>query len=279
MLKITLGEKLLILISQIIKQIKIARMYKITIISGIITQTFFAIFKNYVLIAFVGSNVQSSPMNEFQTTTYIWLTQILFGIVPWTVNRADFDSIRKGTIALDLIKPTSIFNLIFSKTLSWKLVGMLSRGIPIFLLSLILSLIFPNMGLELKLPNTMHFLLFIVAVFLAIQLSTLITTSMYCLAFYFTSITNFVSTIGSVAYILSGMVIPLSFFPKWILGGLNLQPFKYIVDLPAQIFNGIYDMNTAIIGIFIQIMWIIIFYAINYIIYKDIEGKIELNGG
>lgn len=279
MLKITLGEKLLILISQIIKQIKIARMYKITIISGIVTQTFFAIFKNYVLIAFVGSNVQSSPMNEFQTTTYIWLTQILFGIVPWTVNRADFDSIRKGTIALDLIKPTSIFNLIFSKTLSWKLVGMLSRGIPIFLLSLILSLIFPNMGLELKLPNTMHFLLFIVAVFLAIQLSTLITTSMYCLAFYFTSITNFVSTIGSVAYILSGMVIPLSFFPKWILGGLNLQPFKYIVDLPAQIFNGIYDMNTSIIGIFIQIMWIIIFYAINYIIYKDIEGKIELNGG
>lgn len=279
MLKITLGEKLLILISQIIKQIKIARMYKITIISGIVTQTFFAIFKNYVLIAFVGSNVQSSPMNEFQTTTYIWLTQILFGIVPWTVNRADFDSIRKGTIALDLIKPTSIFNLIFSKTLSWKLVGMLSRGIPIFLLSLILSLVFPNMGLELKLPNTMHFLLFIVAVFLAIQLSTLITTSMYCLAFYFTSITNFVSTIGSVAYILSGMVIPLSFFPKWILGGLNLQPFKYIVDLPAQIFNGIYDMNTAIIGIFIQIMWIIIFYAINYIIYKDIEGKIELNGG
>lgn len=279
MLKITLGEKLLILISQIIKQIKIARMYKITIISGIVTQTFFAIFKNYILIAFVGSNVQSSPMNEFQTTTYIWLTQILFGIVPWTVNRADFDSIRKGTIALDLIKPTSIFNLIFSKTLSWKLVGMLSRGIPIFLLSLILSLIFPNMGLELKLPNTMHFLLFIVAVFLAIQLSTLITTSMYCLAFYFTSVTNFVSTIGSVAYILSGMVIPLSFFPKWILGGLNLQPFKYIVDLPAQIFNGIYDMNTAIIGIFIQIMWIIIFYAINYIIYKDIEGKIELNGG
>ena len=279
MLKITLGEKLLILISQIIKQIKIARMYKITIISGIVTQTFFAIFKNYVLIAFVGSNVQSSPMNEFQTTTYIWLTQILFGIVPWTVNRADFDSIRKGTIALDLIKPTSIFNLIFSKTLSWKLVGMLSRGIPIFLLSLILSLIFPNMGLELKLPNTMHFLLFIVAVFLAIQLSTLITTSMYCLAFYFTSITNFVSTIGSVAYILSGMVIPLSFFPKWILGGLNLQPFKYIVDLPAQIFNRVYDMNTAIVGIFIQIMWIIIFYAINYIIYKDIEGKIELNGG
>ena len=279
MLKITLGEKLLILISQIIKQIKLARMYKITIISGIVTQTFFAIFKNYVLIAFVGSNVQSSPMNEFQATTYIWLTQILFGIVPWTVNRADFDSIRKGTIALDLIKPTSIFNLIFSKTLSWKLVGMLSRGIPIFLLSLILSLIFPNMGLELKLPNTMHFLLFIVAVFLAIQLSTLITTSMYCLAFYFTSITNFVSTIGSVAYILSGMVIPLSFFPKWILGGLNLQPFKYIVDLPAQIFNGVYDMNTAIVGIFIQIMWIIIFYTINYIIYKDIEGKIELNGG
>lgn len=269
----------MILISQIIKQIKLARMYKITIISGIVTQTFFAIFKNYVLIAFVGSNVLSSPMNEFQTTTYIWLTQILFGIVPWTVNRADFDSIRKGTIALDLIKPTSIFNLIFSKTLSWKLVGMLSRGIPIFLLSLILSFLFPNMGLELNLPNTMHFLLFIVAIFLAIQLSTLITTSMYCLAFYFTSITNFVSTIGSVAYILSGMVIPLSFFPKWILGGLNLQPFKYIVDLPAQIFNGVYDMNTAIVGIFIQIMWIIIFYAINYIIYKDIEGKIELNGG
>ncbi len=274
-----LGEISLILFSQIIKQFKIERRYKIALISGIVTQIFFAIFKNYILIAFVGSNEQSSPMSELQTTSYIWLTQILFCIVPWTVNRSDFDSIRKGTVALDLIKPTSIFNLIFSKTVSRKLVEMVSRGVPIFLLSLMISLTFPNSGLQLALPNIANFLLFIVAVFLAVQLSALITTCIYCLAFYFTSITNFVSTIGSVAYILSGMVIPLRFFPKAVLDILNVQPFRYIVDLPAQIFNGLYDIKDSFFGILVQIMWIIIFYLINYIVYRDIEGKIEINGG
>lgn len=274
-----LGGISLILVSQIIKQIKIVKIYKIALISGIVTQIFFAIFKNYILISFVGSNEQLSPMSESQTTSYIWLTQILFGIVPWTVNRSDFDSIRKGTVALDLIKPTSIFNLIFSKTVSWKFVGMMARGIPIFLLSLILSFAFPNIGLRLSLPNMSNFLLFIISILLAVQLSTLITTSMYCLAFYFTSITNFVSTIGSVAYILSGMVIPLSFFPKGISDFLNIQPFRYIVDLPAQIFNGLYDNKDSIFGILVQIMWIIIFYVLNLIVYRDIEGKIEINGG
>lgn len=274
-----LGGISLILVSQIIKQIKIVKIYKIALISGIVTQIFFAIFKNYILISFVGSNEQLSPMSEFQTTSYIWLTQILFGIVPWTVNRSDFDSIRKGTVALDLIKPTSIFNLIFSKTVSWKFVGMMARGIPIFLFSLILSFAFPNIGLRLSLPNMSNFLLFIISILLAVQLSTLITTSMYCLAFYFTSITNFVSTIGSVAYILSGMVIPLSFFPKGISDFLNIQPFRYIVDLPAQIFNGLYDNKDSIFGILVQIIWIIIFYVLNLIVYRDIEGKIEINGG
>ncbi|MCY7079211.1 ABC transporter permease [Streptococcus oralis] len=269
----------MILVSQIIKQIKIVKIYKIALISGIVTQIFFAIFKNYILISFVGSDEQLSPMSEFQTTSYIWLTQILFGIVPWTVNRSDFDSIRKGTVALDLIKPTSIFNLIFSKTVSWKFVGMMARGIPIFLFSLILSFAFPNIGLRLSLPNMSNFLLFIISILLAVQLSTLITTSMYCLAFYFTSITNFVSTIGSVAYILSGMVIPLSFFPKGISDFLNIQPFRYIVDLPAQIFNGLYDNKDSIFGILVQIIWIIIFYVLNLIVYRDIEGKIEINGG
>lgn len=274
-----LGGISLILVSQIIKQIKIVKIYKIALISGIVTQIFFAIFKNYILISFVGSDEQLSPMSEFQTTSYIWLTQILFGIVPWTVNRSDFDSIRKGTVALDLIKPTSIFNLIFSKTVSWKFVGMMARGIPIFLFSLILSFAFPNIGLRLSLPNMSNFLLFIISILLAVQLSTLITTSMYCLAFYFTSITNFVSTIGSVAYILSGMVIPLSFFPKGISDFLNIQPFRYIVDLPAQIFNGLYDNKDSIFGILVQIIWIIIFYVLNLIVYRDIEGKIEINGG
>lgn len=269
----------MILISQMIKQIKLVKVYKVAIISGIVTQMFFAIFKNYILIAFVGSNEQLSPMSEIQTTSYIWLTQILFGIVPWTVNQNDFNSIRTGTVALDLIKPIDIFNFIFAKTISWKLVGMLVRGLPIFLLSLVVFNIFPSIGLSMHVPNLTYFLLFMISVILATVLSTLITTCLYCLAFYFTSITNFVSIIGSVAYVLSGMIIPLSFFPKSILNILRFQPFKYIVDTPALIYTASYNIENSLVGILIQILWIIFLYFINSRLYKNIECKIEINGG
>lgn len=267
------------LLSQIVKEFKISKKFIFAIISGIITQMFFAIFKIYTLNAFVTSNETISPMNGVQTTVYIWITQLMFMLVPWNVNWKDFDSVRTGSIALDLIKPVGIFEIIFSKTFAWRFVNFLNRSIPMFLIVAYIFKIFNFKSVYIPVPKLETFVLFIISLILSIILSTLITVFLYSLSFIFVSISNVIGIIGSLAFVLSGMVIPLSFYPKVLLTFLNFQPFKFIVDTPALIFNEVYDIKNSMLQILLQILWIFIFYIMSYKIYKKVTDKLEINGG
>lgn len=249
------------------------------IVSGIVTQVFFATFKIVTLNAFVIGNEAISPMSSDQTILYVWVTQMLFAIVPWNVNGKDFDSIRTGSIASELIKPVGLFKLIFVKTISWRMVNFLTRAIPIFFIASVLFRLLSLNNLIIQLPALAHFLLFILSITFSLILSTLITVLLYSLAFFFTSISNFIGAISSIAFVLSGMVIPLSFYPKQLSFFLEYQPFKFIVDTPALIFNESYTINHSVRQLIMQVVWIFVLLTITSLVYQKIENKIEINGG
>ncbi|CAM3074900.1 ABC transporter permease [Streptobacillus ratti] len=267
------------LLSQIIKEMKLSKKFVISIISGIVTQLFFAIFRIYTITAFVSQNELLSPMSVSQTITYIWMTQFLFMIVPWNINWKDFDSIRTGTISIDLIRPVSIFNSIFSKTFSWRLVGFLVRSVPMFIIVLLIFPIFNLSEISIILPKIYIFFFFLISIFLSTILSSLITVSIYSLCFIFTSISNFIGLITSLTFMLSGMIIPLSFYPKELVVYLKYQPFKFIVDTPALIFNGVYDYKEIFLQIMIQLIWIFIFYKYSKKVYEKFTSRLEIYGG
>lgn len=270
---------ILVLISQIIKELKISRYYLFGIFSGVITQLFFAIFKIYTLTAFVGGNESISPMNISQTVLYVWVTQILFAIVPWNVNGKDFDSVRTGAIATELIKPVDLFKLIYAKTISWRMVGFLTRAIPLFIIASVGFSLLGFSDLIIKIPSKDYCFVFLISVSLSLILSTLITVLLYTLAFFFTSIANFIGVISSIAFVLSGMIIPLTFYPEQLSLFLNYQPFKFIVDTPALILNQSYTITESINQLFFQFFWIVILFVANFLAYQRIENRIEINGG
>lgn len=267
------------LCSQIIKEMKISERFKISIISGIITQMLFAIFKIFTITAFVSQSELLSPMTSSQTITYIWMTQFLFMIVPWNVNWKDFESIRTGSISIDLIRPVSIFNSIFSKTFAWRFIGFLARSIPMFFLVLVLFPLFNLSEISIILPKLHIVFLFFISLLLSLILSSLITVSIYSLSFIFTSISNFIGLITSIAFVLSGMIIPLSFYPVKLVKFLEYQPFKFIVDTPALIFNGVYNEKEIFFQIVMQIIWIFIFYMYSKLAYEKLTDKLEIYGG
>lgn len=265
--------------SQVIKEFKISKYFMFGIISGIVTQLFFATFKIVTLNAFVSGNEAASPMNTSQTALYVWVTQMLFAIVPWNVNGKDFDSIRTGSIASELIRPIGLFKLIFVKTISWRMVSFLTRAIPIFFIASILFHLLSLDELIIQLPTFGYFLMFLISVTFSLILSTLITVLLYSLAFFFTSISNFIGAISSLAFVLSGIIIPLAFYPKQLLFFLEHQPFKFIVDTPALIFNESYTIHDSIRQLIMQVIWIVVLLFITNLVYQKVENKIEINGG
>ena len=82
-----------------------------------------------------------------------------------------------------------------------------------------------------------------------------------------------------VSDILSGMIIPIPFFPKYLQNITNLLPFRYITDFPFRLYVGNISINEGFIGIIIQIIWIVILVILGRLITKKALKKAVIQGG
>ena len=57
-----------------------------------------------------------------------------------------------------------------------------------------------------------------------------------------------------ISDILSGLVIPLPFFPNYLIKISNLFPFRYITEFPFRFYVGNISVSEGINGIIIQII-------------------------
>ena len=62
----------------------------------------------------------------------------------------------------------------------------------------------------------------------------------------------------SLGDILSGLVVPIPFFPKFLQIISSYLPFQYISDLPFRIYVGNISINKCLQGITIQLVWLLL---------------------
>ena len=82
-----------------------------------------------------------------------------------------------------------------------------------------------------------------------------------------------------LADILSGLTIPIPFFPLFLQKISNILPFRYISDLPFRVFVGNIGIKEGLISIVFQIIWIIILVLLGKIIMKKALRKAVIQGG
>lgn len=259
---------------------KIARVFGMAVVSGVITQIFFAFFKILVLDAFViQTNGNMGTYQSEELITYIWITQAFFLISPWSVIWEDLDLIRSGNIAYELIRPVGLHTLFFYRTLSHRLVNTMIRAVPIITFGTFVLKILRLDYYSIKINIDISLMLFILSIICSFILSTSITIFIYSITFYTTSATNFIGIFGSLATILTGNLLPLYLFPDFLQPILMMQPFKGLVDTPAQILTGQYNIGESILYICLQLFWVMAFNGINRIMFKNATKRIVVQGG
>ena len=75
---------------------------------------------------------------------------------------------------------------------------------------------------------------------------------------------------------LSGLLAPVSSFPYYVKSWIFLTPFPYLIDFPASILSG--NQGNIIEGIFIQILWITLFFSIFKKVWKSGTKKFTAMG-
>jgi len=113
--------------------------------------------------------------------------------------------------------------------------------------------------------NAIFLILFLIISTLTSQLLNSIIGYM---AFWLVNAEAVMWSFGVFLNLLSGLFIPLDFFPEWNVSILEKTPFASWGYLPAKIYLGLFDLNKLIELLVTHILWIVILLLFNKIIFK-----------
>ena len=250
--------------------------YRMAAWAGIATQFFFGFVYIMVYVAFYESGGDHLPMELSQVVTYLWLNQALLALVnQFSRDQELFKLIREGGISYELTRPKNLYFMWYFKVIGQRLANVLLRFIPLILVTSLLPYPF-HFGGPASFP---HFLLFLVSLGFGTLLVTALTVFYPIVMLTTMNEKGIVNLIITVADILSGIVVPIPFFPKFLQVISSLLPFQYISDLPFRIYVGNISINDGVFGICIQAIWIVLFILIGNFMMKRSLKRVVVQGG
>lgn len=164
--------------------------------------------------------------------------------------------IRDGNINQFLLKPVDYlwFRLcmFFSGRVTYLSVAAIPLGL--FILSLSKYFVAPRDATTLA--------LFLVSTFLTALLQFFLSYAMAMLAFWVLEVSTFIFIMYAFEYMASGHLFPLDILPRQIEQVLYYTPFPYQLFFPVAVYMGKFTGAELARGFALQVMWVIIGYAI-----------------
>ena len=244
--------------------------------AGIATQFFFGFVYIMVYIAFYKSGGKDIPMTLSQMVTYIWLGQGFLALInQYARDHELFKLVKDGGISYELTRPKNLYFMWYFKVLGGRLAGVTLRVFPL----LIVTFLLPK-PYGFSLPS--NFSIFIVF-FLSLFMGTLLVTGLVVLypiiTLHTMSEKGIVNMVMTISDILSGLIVPIPFFPLFLQKISRVLPFQYISDLPFRIYVGNISIENGIYGIIIQLFWLIVVVLLGQILLTKSMKRVVVQGG
>jgi len=207
-----------------------------------------------------------------QMTTYVVLARILASQFSGGINREIGRWIYDGTISVELLRPYFFLQTLLAKRIGEFMFFVCFKAIPIGGLYI---LFFKGNGAK----NIISIVTFCISIILSIIIMFFLECLVGLLSFYTLSDWGLVFTKNAICALLSGGIVPLFLFPKWLAVILNYMPFAGMVSTPINLFLGKYNEKEIIYVFMTQIIWIIGLGLLLYIFYRKAIRNIVVQGG
>jgi ABC-2 type transport system permease protein len=195
------------------------------------TQLFWGLIRMMIFEAFYALNLKKQPLTREQMVTYVWLGQALLGLLPWGIDSQLKDQIRSGAVVYDLLRPLDLYFHWYCRAIAARTAPTLLRSVPLFIIA--------GLFFGLKAPESISAGLGWAALtFLALLLNCAFMNIVTISMLWTVSGEGINRLAPPVVYALSGMMIPLQFFPDRIQPLIHFLPFRDMVDIPFRIYIG-----------------------------------------
>lgn len=224
--------------------------YRMATAAGVFTNTIFGFIKVSIMLAAIGTaGGELSGYTAIQAATYVWLTQALLASVEAFGTRDLSRRIHQGDIAVDLLRPIPLLALMYAQKLGRAAFLLLGRGLPPLLIGALVT------GLALP-EDPASYLLGAVSVLLAITVAFLADTMVNMAAFFLVEVRGLASVYRTVMNLLSGFLIPIVWFPDWLLTIALATPFPSMIQTPIDTLSGRVPPAEALDMMAVQVAWL-----------------------
>ena len=250
--------------------------YRAAALAGMSTQFFFGFVFVSVYIAFYNSGSGNLPMELKDVVTYVWLGQAFFSVIYlWYKDKEIVDLIKSGNLAYELIRPQKIYFMWFSKIYGDRLSNLVLRMAPVIIVGMILPGAYK---MHIFIP-ILRFLLFIIAIILSNILMISLVLFYHVIFLYTLDDKGIMAIFTVLSDVLSGLTIPIPFFPEFLQKISNILPFRYVTDFPFRLYVGCIPYKECLVSYFVQIIWIVILIFSGYFLTKNALKKVQVQGG
>lgn len=245
----------------------ISASYKITIEhrANMLVANFQSIFALFILFYFWRSVYEGKDViNGYtfaQIVTYYFLIRVTYNRISTFGADVLAKAIKSGEITRELVKPINYIYYSIARNFVAAFIWAIGNLAAILLFSYFLYSV-------LVIPSIINFLFFSVVFVLNGILSILINAIIGSVGFWITEVTHLKTITSQLIALFSGGLIPIAFFPQWTQGILNILPFRFLIQFPADVFLGKLSVPEVIVNILILIMWLVVCYCLASVVFK-----------
>lgn len=246
--------------------------YKIANYSGFVVNTFFFVVRAYIFMALYEHRGVVAGYNVIEAITFTGITQAMLMTVGIFGGREISDAVRTGALATDLMKPIDYQSFALSNQLGSSFYYFLFRGLPIFS---IMVIFFPW-----KPPHSLTALvLFFPSLASAATITFCLSFMVGLSAFWLLDESGVKQIVMGAGVLLSGFIIPVSFFPSGFGRICEWLPFVGQSYVPVAIYLGKYVGGQMISMLVRQMVWMAILIMLGRAFMSLAVRKVVIQGG
>lgn len=220
--------------------------------------------------ALYAQNAMPSHLPLHAMITYATVALLMSLILEVDGTRLIREKLREGTIATDLMKPINVPLYFFSDGAGQTL---------LHAILVIPSLLFALLLVHIDVPRWPVLLAFGVSFGLGYGVNFFINFLMNSVAFWTLETFAMQLIVRWISDLLSGQIIPLTFFPGALGRIVNALPFAAVYSTPLLIYVGVIPPAGWKTAIAVQILWLALFAGLAAVVWRAAARHVVVQGG
>lgn len=248
-----------------------ATAYRGNLIVGVLSNFIITAVMFYIWQVIYAANVTIGSYNWEDMKTYLFISFICNSTLSWAAETKISKKIITGEITSDLIKPMGFMRMTFFETAG--------AGVPVSVISIsIMTVVAVFMKIQMPASPIVYFV-FIISHILSFVINFLVSFICALFCFWTENYFGIVKSKQVVVNFFSGALIPLNMMPEMLQKIAFALPFQGIVFIPSSIFMETVAGMDAIYLMLSQVVWCIILYIVQIILWHCAIKKVVINGG